>query len=82
MKRLITGTVVSNKMNKTVIVQANRMVPHAKYGKRFRISKRFAAHSEDTSLQIGDTVTIQESRALSKTKHWVVVSKGQSQETA
>jgi small subunit ribosomal protein S17 len=73
MKRIIKGTVVSNKMNKTVIVQVDRMVPHPKYGKRYRISKRFAAHHEDGTLQIGDSVTIQESRPLSKTKHWTVV---------
>lgn len=80
MKRLITGTVVSNKMNKTVIVQVNRMVAHPKYGKRYRVSKRFAAHAPDQTHQIGDTVTIQESRPLSKTKHWVVTTTAQTRE--
>jgi small subunit ribosomal protein S17 len=77
MKRIIKGTVVSNKMNKTVIVQVDRMVPHPKYSKRYRISNRFAAHNEDGAIQIGDTVTIQESRPLSKTKHWIVVKNGE-----
>jgi small subunit ribosomal protein S17 len=72
MKRTKKGIIVSTKMNKTVLVQVDRMVPHAKYGKPYRVSKRIPAHVDNDKLTIGDVVTIRESRPLSKTKHWIV----------
>ncbi|WP_123289676.1 30S ribosomal protein S17 [Desulfosoma caldarium] len=67
------GTVVSDRMNKTVVVSVERLVKHAKYGKYIRRRSKFKAHDAENQCRIGDRVLIQESRPLSKTKHWVVV---------
>ena len=71
LKRTLTGRVVSNKMQKTVTVLVERKVKHPIYGKYIVKSTRYHAHVEST-LNEGDTVEIQESRPLSKTKSWVV----------
>ncbi len=73
MRKQRTGIVTSNKMNKTAIVQIDRMVPHKKYGKRYRVSQKFAAHDETNAAEIGQTVTIEETRPLSKTKRWTIL---------
>lgn len=73
MSKTKTGIVISNKANKTAIVRVDRMVPHAKYGKRYRVSSKFAAHDEANTAQIGDTVIIKEVAPMSKTKTWVIV---------
>ncbi len=70
-----TGTVVSNKMEKTVVVNVERTLLHPQYGKVIRRGKKFYAHNENEQLQIGDKVVISETRPLSKTKRWRVVSK-------
>lgn len=70
-KRLI-GEVVSNKMDKTVVVEVNRTRRHPLYGKVVRISKRYKAHDEENSCLMGDQVRIVESRPYSKHKHWRV----------
>lgn len=71
--RTITGRVVSNKMQKTIVVLIERKVAHPKYGKYVtRRSKRFA-HDEEGICQEGDLVSIKESRPLSKNKSWVLV---------
>lgn len=70
-KRTLTGRVVSTKMAKTVTVLVERKVKHAVYGKYLVRSTRYHAHIE-TGCKEGDTVEIQESRPLSKTKTWVV----------
>lgn len=67
------GTVVSDRMNKTVVVSVERLVKHPKYGKYMRRRNKFKAHDEENQCRIGDRVLIEESRPLSKTKHWVVV---------
>ncbi|MBZ4658682.1 MAG: ribosomal protein [Desulfacinum sp.] len=67
------GTVVSDKMNKTVVVSVERLVKHPLYGKFVRRRNKFKAHDETNECRVGDRVVIQESRPLSKTKHWVVV---------
>ncbi|SMC26133.1 small subunit ribosomal protein S17 [Desulfacinum hydrothermale DSM 13146] len=67
------GTVVSDKMNKTVVVSVERLVKHPLYGKYIRRRNKFKAHDETNDCRVGDRVVIQESRPLSKTKHWVVV---------
>ncbi|HEY1074115.1 MAG TPA: 30S ribosomal protein S17 [Patescibacteria group bacterium] len=74
MGKVRTGIVISNKMDKTAIVRVDRMVPHKKYGKRFRVSQNFAAHDETNSVQIGDSVTIRETSPFSKTKNWEIVT--------
>jgi len=70
-KRLI-GHVVSNKMDKTVVVVVQRTRRHPLYGKVIRLSKRYKAHDEDNACQMGDEVRIVESRPYSKDKHFRV----------
>lgn len=70
--RTLTGQVVSNKMDKTVVVLIVRKVKHPKYGKYIKRSKRLFAHDEQNKCQEGDTVVIHETRPLSKNKNWVV----------
>ncbi|CAN2040947.1 30S ribosomal subunit protein S17 [Candidatus Magnetomoraceae bacterium gMMP-15] len=72
MKRKLVGTVVSNKMDKTVIVSIERLVKHQVYKKYVRKRARCAAHDEGNACSIGDKVFITESRPLSKTKRWRV----------
>ena len=72
LKRTLVGKVVSDKMDKTVVVLVERKVKHPIYGKVIRLSKKFHAHDENNEFGIGDTVIITESRPLSKTKTWVV----------
>lgn len=66
------GTVVSDKMDKTVVVQAERLVKHRLYEKYIRRRAKFSAHDAENSCRIGDKVLITESRPLSKTKRWQV----------
>lgn len=68
-----TGLVVSNKMDKTVIVLVERRLRHPKYGKYVKKSSRFKAHDENNECQIGDTIRIMETRPLSKDKCWRLV---------
>lgn len=72
MKRQLLGTVVSNKMDKSVTVQVERMVQHPLYQKYVRRRAKFAAHDKNNECQIGDKVIITESRPISKTKKWRV----------
>jgi len=71
-KRQVVGVVVSNKMNKTVIVSVERLVKHRMYHKYVRRQTKYAAHDETNSCQIGDRVLITESRPLSRSKCWRV----------
>ncbi|MCP4715577.1 MAG: 30S ribosomal protein S17 [Deltaproteobacteria bacterium] len=68
-----TGTVVSAKMDKTVVVATHRMTKHPLYGKHIKRKVRFKAHDAENKCQIGDTVMVQETRPLSKEKCWKVV---------
>jgi small subunit ribosomal protein S17 len=70
-----TGTVVSNKMQKTVVVQVERTMQHPRYGKVITRAKKFYAHSTLEDLKIGDRVVITETRPISKLKRWRVVEK-------
>jgi small subunit ribosomal protein S17 len=72
MKRQLTGTIVSDKMEKTVVVQVERYVKHRLYQKYIRRRARFAAHDEVNACKVGDKVIITESRPLSKNKRWRV----------
>jgi small subunit ribosomal protein S17 len=74
-KKKLTGKVVSDKMDKTVVVNVTRYVAHKKYGKYFKIDKRYKAHDENNEYAVGDVVIIEESRPLSKDKNFVVVGK-------
>ena len=72
--RTVSGQVVSNKGNKTITVLVERKVKHPLYGKFVKRSTKLHAHDENNECQIGDTVTIKESRPISKTKTWNLVS--------
>ena len=68
-----TGLVVSDKMDKTVVVAIERRVPHPIYGKMITRTRRLKAHDEENSAKVGDTVRIMETRPLSKDKRWRLV---------
>lgn len=70
---LVTGKVVSNKMDKSIVVLVERQIRHAKYGKQIRRSTKLKAHDENNVCQEGDIVRIKETRPLSKTKAWTLV---------
>jgi small subunit ribosomal protein S17 len=65
-----SGVVISNKMEKTIVVSIENRVTHKKYGKVIAKTKKYKAHDEKNECDIGDVVTIVETRPLSKTKHW------------
>ena len=75
-KRVMQGVVVSDKQDKTVTVLVERRVMHPLYKKYVKKSKKYAAHDESNSSKVGDTVSIQECRPLSKRKRWEVVTEG------
>ena len=72
MKRTLTGTVISDKMDKTVTVLIERKIKHPLLGKILRVSKKYHAHDETNECTQGDVVVIEECRPLSKTKAWRV----------
>jgi small subunit ribosomal protein S17 len=72
-KRVLTGVVVSDKSEKTVIVRVDRRVRHPVYKKTIQKSSKYAAHDEQKKFKIGDKVSIIESKPISKTKRWAVV---------
>jgi small subunit ribosomal protein S17 len=71
--RTIVGKVVSNKMDKTIVVQVERKIKHPLYGKYIRRSSKMYAHDDKNVCNVGDVVKIGNSRPISKTKHWVLV---------
>ena len=73
-KRQLTGRVVSDKMNKTVTVLVERRVKHPLYGKIMTRSRKYHAHDEKGEFKIGDVVTIEECKPISKTKAWRVAA--------
>ena len=72
LKRTLTGTVTSDKMDKTVTVLVERKVKHPLLGKIIRVSKKYHAHDETNEIHAGDVVTIEECRPIAKTKSWRV----------
>lgn len=74
-RRRLRGTIVSAKMTKTVVVRVDRIRTHPKYGKQYTLSSRFAAHVEAPGYKEGDRVWIEETRPLSATKRWRVISR-------
>ncbi len=73
-KKILKGVVVSDKMDKTIVVKITRFVEHPKYGKRIKKSKKYKVHDEENSKSIGDTVEIEETRPISKDKKFKVVA--------
>jgi small subunit ribosomal protein S17 len=74
-KRVLTGTVVSDKTDKTVVVNVERRVKHPLYGKIIRRSKKYHAHDEGNEYRQGETVRIEETRPISKLKTWRVIDR-------
>lgn len=74
-KRILIGTVTSDKTDKTVTVLVERKVKHPLYGKIIRRSKKYHAHDEANEYRIGDQVRIEETRPISKTKTWKVLDR-------
>ena len=72
-KRLLQGVVVSDKANKTVVVDVERRFTHPILKKTVRRTKKYQAHDAENRCKVGDRVTIEESKPISKTKRWVVV---------
>ena len=73
-RRAIQGVVVSDKNDKTIVVLVETHKRHSKYGKRVKYGKKYYAHDENNEAKVGDTVTIMETRKLSATKRWRLVS--------
>ena len=73
-KRILSGVVVSANINKTIIVNVTRRVKHKLYKKIIRQTKKYHAHDENNDFQIGDTVSIIETKPISKLKKWKVIS--------
>lgn len=71
--KVLKGVVVSDKMDKTVVVKVTHFVEHAKYGKRIKKSKKYKAHDETNSKKLGDNVLIEETRPISKDKKFKVI---------
>ena len=74
-KRILTGTVVSDKMNQTVTVLVERRVKHPLYGKIIKRSKKYHAHDANNQFKLGETVRIEECKPISKTKSWTVLDR-------
>nr|QCI06640.1 ribosomal protein S17 [Erythroglossum lusitanicum] len=68
-----SGTVISNRMDKTIIVAVKKQISHKKYGKIIVKTNKYYAHDENNTCKIGDTVKIQETRPLSKNKRWKLI---------
>lgn len=74
-KKRLQGIVVSDKMQKTVVVEVERIKEHPKYKRRFKLHERYKAHDEKGEFHVGDTVVIEEVTPISKDKCWQVVEK-------
>lgn len=72
-RKVRIGKVVSDKMDKTIVVATERLVAHPLYKKQIKMTKKHKAHDEENQCRIGDTVKIMETRPLSKQKHWRLV---------
>jgi small subunit ribosomal protein S17 len=74
-KKQLQGLIVSDKMQKTVVVEVESVKEHPKYKRRFKVHKRFKAHNENPEMKVGDKVVIEECAPISKDKTWKVISK-------
>jgi small subunit ribosomal protein S17 len=74
-KRRFTGVVVSDKMQKTIVVRIDRVKTHPKYHKQYAVSKRYKVHDEKNEFKTGDVVIFEECRPYSKDKRWRVIGK-------
>ena len=76
-KRTLKGVVVSDKMQKTAVVEVLRLKKHPKYKKYYKVTKKFKAHNPDNQYHVGDKVLMQETRPMSKDKRWIIIGKSQ-----
>lgn len=74
-KKKLQGIVVSDKMQKTVVVEVERVTEHPKYKRRYKVHKKYKAHDENKTYKVGDNVIIEETTPISKDKKWIVISK-------
>ena len=74
-KKKLIGIIVSDKMQKTVVVNVERVKEHPKYKKRYKVHKKYKAHDEKGEYKMGDKVMIEETSPISKDKHFVVIKK-------
>ena len=74
-KKTLQGIVVSDKMQKTVVVEVESIKEHPKYNRRYKMHKKFKAHDEKGEFHTGDKVVIEETKPLSKDKNWIVLRK-------
>ena len=72
--RKLKGTIISNKMAKTVVVRVGSLKKHEKYQKFYKVSKKYKAHDDKGEYKVGDVVMIQETRPMSKEKRWKVIN--------
>jgi small subunit ribosomal protein S17 len=77
-KKQLQGIVVSDKMQKTVVVEVERIKEHPKYKRRFKVHKKYKAHNEKGEFHVGDRVLIEECKPISKDKKWRVINKVKS----
>lgn len=73
-KKILSGVVVSDKMKDTVVVEVSRFVEHPKYKKRIKINKKYKAHDMGNTKKVGDKVEIEETKPISKTKHFKIIN--------
>lgn len=73
--KILKGVVTSDKMDKTVIVKIDDLKKHPRYGRYYKSSKKYKAHSENNEFHTGDKVLIKETRPISKDKHFIVIKK-------
>ena len=74
-KKLLQGIVVSDKMQKTVVVEVESIKEHPKYKRKFKSHTKFKAHDQNQEYHVGDKVVIEESKPISKDKNWIVIKK-------
>ncbi len=74
-KRTLQGIVVSDKMEKTVVVKVERWKYHPKYKKRYKVHKKYKAHDEKGEYKVGDKVIIEECRPMSREKRWKIIKR-------
>lgn len=74
-KHQLKGVIISTKMPKTVVVKVERVKEHPKYKRRYKVHRKYKAHVERGEYQTGDKVVIEESRPISKDKHWIVLKR-------
>ncbi len=74
-KKILQGIVVSDKMQKTVVVEVETMKEHPKYKRKYKVHKKYKAHDEKGEFHTGDKVMIEETKPISKDKNWTVIKK-------